>query len=499
MPVLSHIGNHALRVMVGWRRSALVRGSFLLNVVFGLYVAVHVAAPPRLVSPRGASLPLLHDNLTSSGAGGGEGVDYATEGGAVQGGDFPGGSLDADSADLAAASSSSSSASASSEFRRAPPATPAPSLQEKVYPDLHTCHTPTLSPRPALHGDHWVLYNYVPADTQPGCNESVTYTTHADFTFLDNVVPLVERWRGPVSAAVFAPGGDFNATLATITFLRACRGLVADHVTFHLFFPADHMPSHVPLTAHVLASRTSCSQPPPYLATHTYKRAHNLTYPVNVARNIARRAAATYFVLASDVELYPSRGFIPFFMDMLRRQDASHTPAPTRRVYVLPIFEVKSGLRPPASKLALVRMLKRGSAIPFHKFVCPQCHKVPGMREWAESNATESVNVVMVAKRHPPFHHWEPIYVGTHLEPLYDERLSWEGRSDKMTQMYVMCVLDYEFHVLDNAFLVHRPGIKRHRRDRHRDQLTAKQNALLHSKITPELHTIYGKRGACYL
>lgn len=65
--------------------------------------------------------------------------------------------------------------------------------------------------------------------------------------------------------------------------------------------------------------------------------------------------------------------------------------------------------------------------------------------------------------------------------------------------MYVMCVLDYEFHVLDNAFLVHRPGIKRHRRDRHRDQLTAKQNALLHSKITPELHTIYGKRGACYL
>ncbi|XP_037799563.1 beta-1,4-glucuronyltransferase 1-like, partial [Penaeus monodon] len=250
---------------------------------------------------------------------------------------------------------------------------------------------------------------------------------------------------------------------------------------------------------HVLAARTSCSTPPPYLATHTYKRAHNLTYPVNVARNIARRAAATYFVLASDVELYPSRGFIPFFMDMLKRQDASATPAPTRRVYVLPIFEVKSGLRPPASKLALVRMLKRGSAIPFHKFVCPQCHKVPGMREWADSNATESVNVVMVAKRHPPFHHWEPIYVGTHLEPLYDERLSWEGRSDKMTQMYVMCVLDYEFHVLDNAFLVHRPGIKRHRRDRHRDQLTAKQNALLHSKITPELHTIYGKRGACYL
>lgn len=66
-------------------------------------------------------------------------------------------------------------------------------------------------------------------------------------------------------------------------------------------------------------------------------------------------------------------------------------------------------------------------------------------------------------------------------------------------QMYVMCVLDYEFHVLDNAFLVHRPGIKRHRRDRQRDLLTAKQNSLLHNKITPELHTIYGKRSTCFL
>ncbi|XP_064097760.1 beta-1,4-glucuronyltransferase 1-like isoform X2 [Macrobrachium nipponense] len=462
------------QVMVGWRRSALVRGSFVLNVVFALYVAVHVVAPPRLVTPRGAAVSLIHDNLTSSSSSSSSddpSADYPTE----------------------------SEPTIDDPSEPPAPPTPAPTLQEKVYPDLHTCHTPTLTARPALHGTHWVLYNYIPADTQPACNESVTYTTHADFTFLDNLVPLVERWRGPVSAAVFAPGGDFNTTLRTVAFLRTCRPLVAKHVTFHLFFPADHMPHHVPPTAHLIAQRPSCSMPPPYLAAHTYKRAHNLTYPVNIARNIARRAAATYFVLASDVELYPSLDFIRLFMAMMRRQDASRVPAPTRRVYVLPIFEIKSGLRPPATKAALVRMLKRGSAIPFHKFVCPQCHKVPGMREWAESNATDSVNVVMVAKRHPPFHHWEPIYVGTHLEPFYDERLSWEGRSDKMTQMYVMCVLDYEFHVLDNAFLVHRPGIKRHRRDRHRDMLTAKQNALLHNKITPELHTIYGKRGTCFL
>lgn len=33
------------------------------------------------------------------------------------------------------------------------------------------------------------------------------------------------------------------------------------------------------------------------------------------------------------------------------------------------------------------------------------------------------------------FVHWEPIYIGTHADPHYDERLSWEGKSDKMTQV----------------------------------------------------------------
>ena len=34
----------------------------------------------------------------------------------------------------------------------------------------------------------------------------------------------------------------------------------------------------------------------------------NLTYPVNVARNVAREAANTHFIFPSDVELYPSPG-----------------------------------------------------------------------------------------------------------------------------------------------------------------------------------------------
>ena len=59
-------------------------------------------------------------------------------------------------------------------------------------------------------------------------------------------------------------------------------------------------------------------------------------------------------------------------------------------------------------------------------------------------------------KRVHPYHHWEPIYIGTNEEPWYDERLTWEGRADKMDQGFRLCLLDYEFYILDNAFLIHR-------------------------------------------
>ena len=53
----------------------------------------------------------------------------------------------------------------------------------------------------------------------------------------------------------------------------------------------------------------------------------------------------------------------------------------------------------------------------------------------------DKLNVFHVAKRTPPYSHWEPIYIGTNSDPYYDERLSWEGRSDKMTQVNRRCWL----------------------------------------------------------
>ncbi|XP_076757458.1 beta-1,4-glucuronyltransferase 1 [Xylocopa sonorina] len=370
------------------------------------------------------------------------------------------------------------------------------SLKEAV-----SCNEKSSEPRRAQRGDYWVLYNYVPMSMAVRCWESVTYTTHADYTFLDNLEPLLERWRAPISIAMHAPGTDFAATLDAIKYLRNCGSpLVSQLVTFHVFFSSKHVPKVVPPTEKVMFDTYNCSLGPPWVnatLSKMYKNEKKLLYPVNVGRNIARESAPTFYVFASDIELYPSPNLPEKFLEMIRKRDQPALYSPNPKVFVLSIFEVDEKSQAPNNKTHLVQMLKAGTAIPFHKKLCSGCHNVPRSKEWQEAPETEGLHVFHVGKRIGSFVHWEPIFIGTNNDPLYDERLSWEGKSDKMTQGYALCVLDYDFLILDNAFLVHRPGIKIFKRDPHREMLTAKTNALIKKIIVPELKILYGTRKGC--
>ncbi|XP_003702509.1 beta-1,4-glucuronyltransferase 1 isoform X1 [Megachile rotundata] len=370
------------------------------------------------------------------------------------------------------------------------------SLKEAIL-----CNEKSLNPRRAQRGDYWVLYNYVPMSMAVRCWESVTYTTHADYTFLDNLEPLLERWRAPISIAMHAPGTDFAATLDAIKYSRNCGSpLISQLVTFHVFFSSKHVPKVVPPSEKVMSDTYNCSLGPPWVNvtfSKMYKNEKKLLYPVNVGRNIARESAPTHYVCASDIELYPSPNLPAKFLEMIRRRDQLSLYKPNPKVFVLSIFEVDEKSQPPNNKTQLAQMLKAGTAIPFHKKLCSSCHNVPRSKEWQEAPETEGLHVFHVGKRTGSFVHWEPIFIGTNHDPLYDERLSWEGKSDKMTQGYALCVLDYDFLILDNAFLIHRPGIKIFKKDPHREMLTAKTNALIKKIIVPELKILYGTRKGC--
>lgn len=138
------------------------------------------------------------------------------------------------------------------------------------------------------------------------------------------------RWEAPISVALYAPGEDFNRTLSVIAFLRNChqqRSLVQQFVTFHIFCEEQFRSKTVPQNFTAFEDNFDCASSGDFLnfpRNRTFKAMNNLTYPINVGRNLARQSALTHFVLPSDIELYPSPGLVQDFLDMIRRDPVKY-------------------------------------------------------------------------------------------------------------------------------------------------------------------------------
>ncbi|XP_023704143.1 beta-1,4-glucuronyltransferase 1 isoform X2 [Cryptotermes secundus] len=258
----------------------------------------------------------------------------------------------------------------------------------------------------------------------------------------------------------------------------------------------------------------------------TFRQREGLTYPVNVGRNVARKAAKTSHVLVSDVELLPSQDLVSAFLSMLSRfrkqrveGDSAdidlNPPLPIMQesrmknfVFVLPVFEVdEKESNVPRTKEELLELYAQNKAVYFHRWVCLHCQRFPGLQRWLQRKpSAENPNIIqplLVVRREFPYHRWEPIYIGTSQEPLYSEQLTWEGQQDKMTQMNEMCLKGYRFIILDGAFLVHVPGIKR------KSEITMERTAWRHPherhniemyhSITAKMMSKYGTNTRCKL
>ena len=74
------------------------------------------------------------------------------------------------------------------------------------------CNEKNLEPRVEQRsGNFWVFYNYIQAEKSFQCNETITYTTHGDYTYLDDVETTLKRWQGPISVALYTPGILFES------------------------------------------------------------------------------------------------------------------------------------------------------------------------------------------------------------------------------------------------------------------------------------------------
>ena len=103
-------------------------------------------------------------------------------------------------------------------------------------------------PHTVISDKYAVSYNFVKGTRSFGELESITFTTQGDYRFLDNLEPLLERWQGPISMTMFAPGTDFNSTVELIKYYRHCAPqsqLIRVLTSIHLFYPLEHLPDTI--------------------------------------------------------------------------------------------------------------------------------------------------------------------------------------------------------------------------------------------------------------
>jgi len=275
------------------------------------------------------------------------------------------------------------------------------------------------SPELGEMGPYRVIYNVIKkvSDTKasngPDTNFGVTYCTHATPEFLYHIVEIVRRWDGPVSLAVYVPCTDAGLSLAIMHHLCHCLPEMS-RLSLHLIFPVQHPPVFTSAAfssydsnanAHQFPTFTDCSASEALLSgkLKTYRQREGLTYPVNVARNVARKATETSHVLVSDVELLPSQHLVSAFLSMLSRFRKQHVkgdgsdfdlnpPLPIVQesrmknfVFVLPVFEVdEKELNVPSTKEELLELYAQNKAVYFHRWVCLHCQRFPGLQRWLQ-------------------------------------------------------------------------------------------------------------------
>lgn len=249
-------------------------------------------------------------------------------------------------------------------------------------------------------------------------------------------------WRAPISITVSSLNENLSTSLDAIQYYRYCSTaspLIREFVSFHIYLPNKDVREpdlfdsndrfNWPITCENFNRSRLLIDPGPEIFKVHIKSA----FSINIARNIARKAANTHFILASDINLIPSVGFVDQFLDMvyLNKNILVLDPDQTSRVYPLPIFEIDKSEPIPKNKAELLSALRRNRAKPYPE------NNSNRFSKWINfaANDSDKLIVISMTRREREFVTWEPVFVSDNNEPLFDERVTWEGEFNKRLQV----------------------------------------------------------------
>ncbi|XP_060655855.1 beta-1,4-glucuronyltransferase 1-like isoform X1 [Drosophila nasuta] len=307
------------------------------------------------------------------------------------------------------------------------------------------------------NGDYWIYNNFMRSKTNLKGNMSLTLTTHGTYRDFNHMKWLLVRWSAPISIAVYVGENDYEQLLESLYYIKYCTvfSLSWPHwISMQLVFHDKHMPQ--------LLYRISSKRPQGFSCRRSSNEEtkygttlanHRLTtkYPLNLLRNVARLNAQTYYVLALEPGMLPTRNLAIKFLQFVHLQPTFKTQ---KSVYCLPVF-------PPMGEDVTLPKYKSDLKIRLKPYLNgsitlspSETEQLNNFRPWL-GNPVRDGDIIRYSVADQP--QLCPVYISSNAyEPLYDQRYGNSTSDSNFMQMQVLAGLGFDFVVLDGSFIIRR-------------------------------------------
>ncbi|KAH8377627.1 hypothetical protein KR093_006323, partial [Drosophila rubida] len=313
------------------------------------------------------------------------------------------------------------------------------------------------------NGDYWIYNGFMRSKTKLKGNMSITLTTHGTFRDLVHMKWLLVRWNAPISMAIYVDESDYEQLLDRLYYVKYCTvfSMSWPHwMSMQLVFHDKHLPLFLYRMDSQRPEGFNCqlrSNKENTNSTTTLPQKNSSTqanYPLNLLRNVARLNARTYYIIALEPGMLPTRNLALKFLRLVKWHQTSK---PHRSVYCLPVFPpMGEDIILPKYKSDLIMQLQpflNGSV----KLSPMEAEQLNNFRPWLNHPVRDGDITVYQVTEKPQLC---PVYISSNAyEPLYDQRCENSTWDQISMQLQVLVGLGFDFVVLDGSFIIRRQPV----------------------------------------
>uniref|UniRef100_A0A0N4ZE03 N-acetyllactosaminide beta-1,3-N-acetylglucosaminyltransferase n=1 Tax=Parastrongyloides trichosuri TaxID=131310 RepID=A0A0N4ZE03_PARTI len=295
----------------------------------------------------------------------------------------------------------------------------------------------------------------------------ISLVLHSTVNYIPYLENHINTWEGPISIAIVVPP-PIDSFCENCTTYYSEKNLIIFKI-LHLFSKFNDI-SKISLHLFYINNKKNCpkiDKPSFDMSNQSkdeidtlIKDAKNMdkyfdVYPINVARNLARKGMKTRLFLSSDVEQICNNGYESRMRKLAKKEIIDKK---RNIVLVHRRFEMDENETIPKNKKELKALYDKKKAIVFHELIYKDGHSIPRLNEWF--NIKEDFNQTTISQVLPYLRPgWEPQFVGGENVPFHDENFPYRIRSNTHLP-HILCYRDFKFGIVNDLFTIHK-GIQK--------------------------------------